>query len=356
MKRAYGRRVLMIYFVAIDPTEQALFAERLDEHDLVAVPRLAEVGDDVEILSVFIDEIIDDVFLAAHPRLRLIAARSTSVDHLDLAACAARGVAVCHVPHYGETTVAEHTFALILALSRRLREVMALPRGGEFSYEATRSFELHGKMLGIIGMGRVGQRVVSLAHGFQMQVIAHDAEPDPHLARTLHFHYVSLIELLACADVISLHTSLSPQTYHLLNRDTLAQTKRGVLIINTARGGLLDTAALREALESGQVGGAGLDVIEDERVLREPVASVIGGEILRHLRSDAHREEAHDANRLRELEELVLGNAVLARPNVVFTPHVAFNSVEAMRRLAETTCENIAAFLAGKPVHLVEGR
>jgi D-lactate dehydrogenase len=345
---------VIIYFVEIEPVDQPLFAERLDEHDLVAVPKLVDVGDDAEIVSVFISEPIDDAFLAAHPRLRLLAARSSSVDYIDLAACARRGVTVCHVPHYGETTMAEHTFTLILAAARRLREVMELPRTGQFSYEATRSFELHGKTLGIIGMGRVGQRVAGLAHGFQMQVIAHDPEPNPAMAQTLHFQYVSLMELLASADVISLHASLSPATYHILNREALAQTKRGVLVINTARGGLVDTAALREALESGQVGGAGLDVIEDERVLRESVASVIGGEILRHLRNDAHMQETRDANRLKEIEELMHGNALLARPNVVFTPHVAFNSIEAVRRLAETTCENIAAFVAGKPIHLAK--
>lgn len=345
---------MIIYFVEIDSGEQALFQERLSEYDLVAVPKLEDVGADAEIVSVFISQPLDDAFLAAHPHLRLIAARSTSLDYIDLAACAARGVPVCHVPHYGETTVAEHTFTLILSLARRLREVMELSRSGQFSYETTRGFELHGKTLGIIGMGRVGQRVVPLARAFQMQVIAYDPEPAPSMAQTLHFHYVSLIELLASADVISLHAKLSPATYHILNRDTLAQTKHGVLVINTARGGLIDTAALREALESGQVGGAGLDVIEDERVMREPVASVIGGEILRHLRSDAHQQETRDTNRLREIEELIHGNALLARSNVVFTPHVAFNSVEAMRRLAETTCENIAAFIAGKPIHLVK--
>lgn len=346
----------MIYFVEIDPGQQALFAERLGEHDLCDVPRLAEVEADAEIVSIFINEPIDAAFLSAHPRLRLIAARSSSVDHIDLAACAARGVAVCNVPHYGETTVAEHTFALILALARRLRETMSLPRAGHFSYEATRGFELHGKTLGIIGMGRVGQRVVALAHGFQMQVIAHDLVPRDVTAQTLHFQFVSLIELLARSDVISLHASLSPATYHILNRESLAQTRRGVLIVNTARGGLIDTAALRDALDSGQVGGAGLDVLEDERVMRQRAASVIGEGILRHLRGDAGAQEARNANRLRELEGLMLSDAMLARSNVVFTPHIAFNTVEAIRRLAETTCDNIAAFLAGKPLHLVEPR
>ncbi len=337
---------MTIYFVEIESQDQALYAEALAEHSLFAVKRLSEVGPDAEIISVYINEQVDLAFLEAHPALRMIATRSTSIDHIDESACRARGVTICNVEHYGETTIAEHTFALILALARRLRELMNLPKGGRFSYEATRGFELLGKTIGIIGVGRVGQRVVSLAHGFQMQVLGYDTVNPEQLARTLHFDFVSLDELLARSDVISLHANLTSETYHILNRETLAKTKRGVLIINTARGALLETAALREALESGHVGGAGLDVLQDERVLRQNVASVIGGEILQHLRSDDVAREAHDADRVRELEELILGNAVLARPNVVFTPHIAFNSVEAVRRLAEATIQNIKSFAA----------
>ncbi|MEO8352388.1 MAG: NAD(P)-dependent oxidoreductase [Chthoniobacteraceae bacterium] len=344
---------MIIYFVEIEPPDQALYSEALAEHSLLAVKRLGEVGPDAEIISVFINEQVDAAFLEGHPNLRMIAARSTSIDHIDESACRARGVTVCNVEHYGETTIAEHTFALILALARRLRELMNLPQGGRFSYEATRGFELHGKTFGIIGVGRVGQRVISLAHGFQMQVLGYDTVNPERIARTLHFDFVSLDELLARSDVISLHANLTPETYHILNRETLAKTKRGVLIINTARGALLETAALREALDSGHVGGAGLDVLQDERVLRQNVASVIGGEILQHLRRDDVAREARDADRVRELEELILGNAVLARSNVVFTPHVAFNSVEAVRRLADATIENIKSFIAKSPIHSV---
>lgn len=347
---------MVIYFVATDPAEQALFAEGLEVHDLIAVQRLAEVGDEAEIISVFIGERVDEAFLAAHPRLRMIATRSSSVDHLDLAACAARQVIVSRVPRYSDTAVAEHTFALLLAVARRLREVMSLRRGTRFSYEATRGVELHGKTLGIIGMGHVGKRVAVLANGFGMHVIAHDVAPRPAIADALHFDFVPLAELLARSDVISLHASLSPVTYQIINRETLAQTRRGVLIINTARGALIETAALGEALDSGHVGGAGLDVLQDERILRQSVESVISDDILRHLRSDELAQEARDANRVAELEELMLGKAVLSRRNVVFTPHIAFNSVEGMRRLAEATLENIAAFIAGKPMRTVVAR
>jgi D-lactate dehydrogenase len=166
---------------------------------------------------------------------------------------------------------------------------------------------------------------------------------------------VELDALLAESHIISLHASLTPQSYHLINRETLAKCRPGVIIINTARGSLIDTAALRDALESGHVGGAGLDVLEDERILRDTATHIITDRILAHLRSDALASESRDADRLRELEELMLGDAVLARSNVVFTPHVAFNSIEAVNRLRLVTVENIAAFAAGKPVNVVGG-
>lgn len=344
---------MTIYFVDIEPNEQEFFGEQFPAEDLIAVKHLAEVGANAEIVCVFIDEPIDHAFLARHPQLRLVATRSTSLDHIDLQACANRGVLVSHVPHYGEEAVTEHTFALMLALARRLREVMQLPARGHFSYEATRGFELHGKTLGIIGMGRIGQRVAALAAAFGMQVIAADIHAPAELAETLHFNWVSLDQLLASADVISLHAPISAATYHIINAESLSRMKRGVLIVNTARGALIDTAALRSALESGQVGGVGLDVLQDERVLRQRAEEIITDGILRHLRSDDRAQEARDAERMHELEELVLGNAILARPNVIFTPHVAFNSVEAMRRLAIATAENIRAFIAGHPQNLV---
>jgi D-lactate dehydrogenase len=165
--------------------------------------------------------------------------------------------------------------------------------------------------------------------------------------------FVSLDELLTQSRVISLHVPLTDQTRHLLDRAALAKCQRGVLIVNTARGGLIDTAALREALDSGQVGGAGLDVLEDERVMRAPASRIIAGEIVEKLQGDVNTREAHDPERLAALQEVMLGNAILSRSNVVFTPHVAFNSVEAVERLLATTVGNIRGFLAGRPVNTV---
>jgi len=343
-----------IYFVDIEPDDEAHYGEVLAEHDLMSVRRLAEVGGEAEVVCVFIDEPLEEAFLAAHPRLRFIATRSTSTDHIDLPACARRGVLVSRVVGYSEVTVAEHVFALMLALARRLRELMTQTQGTRFSYPATRGFELHGKTLGLIGMGRVGRHVAELARAFRMNIIAHDIETPAELARELHFEWVSLEALFARADIISLHAPLTAETYHLVNAQTLERMKRGVLLINTARGALVDTAALRSALESGHVGGAGLDVLQDERVLRQHADQVIADNIVRHLRSDARASEARDADRLREIEELMFGDALLAQPNVVFTPHVAFNTREAARRLTEATAANIRAFLDGEPHNLVK--
>ncbi len=344
---------MIIYFVDTERAEQDFFASHLDEHDLRLAAQLGEVGPDAEILSTFINGRIDADFLDAHPRLRLVATRSQAVDHIDLEACQSRGVFVAHVPHYGDTTVSEHTFALILATSRRLRELLIKPKNGRFSYEATRAFDLAGKTLGIIGMGRIGRRVAALAEAFQMKVIASDVKEASGVPETLHFEFVPHEELFVRAHIISLHTPLTPETYHIINRENLALCRPGVIIINTARGALVDTSALVEALDSGQVGGAGLDVLQDERVLRESAAHIIAGDIVKHLRSDSVAHEARDADRLREVQELMLSDAILTRTNVFFTPHVAFNSVEAVARLREVTVENIKAFLAGAPVNVV---
>ena len=345
-------QAVIIYFVEAEPGEQEFYAHKLPDHDVRFVPTLAETGDDAEILATFINAKVTAEFLASHSRLRFITTRSTATDHLDLPACKAHGVVVAHVPFHAETTVAEHTFALMLALSRRMREVMLAPKGGRFSYEATRGFELAGKTLGVIGMGHIGQRVARLAQAFEMHVLAFDIEQPADVASALGFTFVPLNELLAHAEIISLHAPLVPATWHILNRETLAKCQPGVFIINTARGSLIDTLALREALDSGHVGGAGLDVLEDERVLREPASKIIAADIIAHLRSDALASEARDADRIRELEDLMLGDALLARTNVVCTPHVAFNSIEAVTRLQQMTVANITGFAEGRAPHL----
>jgi len=293
------------------------------------------LGPGVAVLSVFVGSRVDQPLLDACPDLRLVATRSTGYDHVDLAACAARGVAVANVPTYGENTVAEHTFALILALSRNVHKAWVRTQRGDFSIQGLQGFDLRGRTIGLIGVGHIGLHTAKIARGFGMRVLAADPRPQPLLAELVGFGYVELEELVASADIVSLHAPLLPATRHLVDRELLKRFKRGALLINTARGGLVDTEALLWALDEGILAGAGLDVLEGEELLTED-----------RRRLALERDEA-------SLRVLVENQLLAGREDVVVTPHVGFDSVEAVQRIAEVTAANVAAFLAGNPQNLV---
>jgi D-lactate dehydrogenase len=236
--------------------------------------------------------------------------------------------------------------------------VATAKRVGRFSFEELRGFDLHGKTLGVVGTGRIGLHVIRLARSFGMDVVAFDSQPVDVIASLLGYTYTSLDEVLRRSHVLSLHVPLTPATVHLLNRDAFAKCRDGVIVINTARGGVIDTAALLDALDSGRVGGAGLDVLEDERVFQKAASSLITDQIVEFLHADpGSPEERHqrDPERLEELRTLGRNEALLARPDVVFTPHIAFNSVEAVERIDQVTIENIRAFVAGTPINTITG-
>ncbi len=345
-----------IYFLEVEPSDATYFKAALTGHEVHFVSKLGKVGPRAEVLSVFIHSPVDRAFLEAHPSLRLIAARSTAAENIDLDACRERGVAVANVPSYGEHTVAEHTFALILALSRRLREVTGESAAdGKLSYSNTRAFELRGKTLGVVGAGRIGRHVIAVAQAFGMRVLAFDIHAPAAVAQHAGFDFAPLERLLAEAHVLTLHVPVGPDTRHLLNRETLARCRAGVLVINTARGALIDTDALIDALDSGQVGGAGLDVLEEENTVREEMTRVISDQIIDRLHAVTTPGELHDreAGRVRELQGLLRNKRLIARPNVLFTPHVAFNSIEAVERINSATAQNILRFLEGRPTNLV---
>jgi D-lactate dehydrogenase len=295
----------------------------------------AAEGADAEVVSVFIHSRLNAETLARLPALRMVAARSTGFDHIDLAATGARGVVVANVPTYGENTVAEHAFALILALARNLHRAYMRTSAGNFSLEGLRGFDLLGKRLGIVGAGSIGLHLARMAKGFGMEVVVSDIRQNRLLADVLGFRYVDLNELLATSDVISLHLPYSPPVHHLINRERLATVKRGALLINTARGGLVDTEALLWALDQGIIGGAGLDVFEGEDVIDNEEALMA-------------RPDAEHALR-QAMRVHLLGR----RENVVLTPHSAFNSYEAVQRILDTTVENINAYQNGKPQNIV---
>lgn len=345
-----------LYFIDHEASDCSYFEDALKQHQLHFLESIEDVPADAEIVSMFIDSKIDAAFLAAHPGLKLVATRSTTFDHVDIEACAARGVLVSYVPSYGKYTVAEHTFALLLALARRLRQAMDVHRKPNFSYETLRGFRLRGKTLGVVGAGMIGMRVLHLARAFGMKCIAYDIRHRPELAARLEFQYVEFHELLARSDIISLHATLTPETYHILNRAAFDRCKPGVMIINTARGALIDTKALLEAMDKGIVAGVGLDVLEDERVFRYELSKIISTQIVDRLHEAFREREARamDPERIKELTALVHNEDLLSRPNVVFTPHIAFNSVEAVECINRATVSSIEGFLRGEPINIVK--
>ncbi|MCX7886717.1 MAG: hydroxyacid dehydrogenase [Verrucomicrobiae bacterium] len=328
------------FFELHDWEEQHLRPRLVPGNELLVFRRPLEDADlpqlrDVEVLSPFIYSKLTAERLAELPCLKLISTRSTGYDHVDIAECNRRGITVCNVPFYGENTVAEHTFALILALSRKVHEAFVRVRAGNFSLEGLRGFDLKDKTIGVIGAGRIGMHVIRIARGFGMNVLAYDIRRDPFLAEVLGFCYANLDILLAASDIITLHAPYTPQTHHLINRDNIRRIKPGAILINTARGGLVDTQALLEALDEGLLAGAGLDVLEGEEAIYEERALL---------------ENTVNPERLRIA---IQNHLILKKPNVVFTPHNAFNSREALLRILDTTAENILAFAAGTPKNTV---
>jgi D-lactate dehydrogenase len=260
-------------------------------------------------------------------------------------------VIVANVATYGENTVAEHTFALILALSRRLKDSEQAVHTGHFSRDRLRGFDLRNKTLGVVGAGRVGLHVIRIGIGFGMHVTAYDAQPHPFYSELLDFRYVSFEELMHESDVITLHVPLNSTTRHLINRETLALCRGAPLLINTARGALVDSIAVIEALDEGKLAGFGLDVLEDERVFRGGATKILGEKIAERVRSAAAPVSRETSpKRVAEFSKLVTQNQLLNRPEVVLTPHVAYNSDEALERLSTLTLENIRSYLEGRPL------
>lgn len=297
--------------------------------------RNAELYKYADAMSVFIHSHITPATLAKLPSLKFVATNSTGHDHIDTAACGKRGIAVSNVPSYGENTVAEHAFALILALTRKIVDSATRIKQGKFSLEGLRGFDLKGRTIGVAGTGRIGKHVIRMAHGFEMKILAYDMFPEPALESHYPLRYVSLPELLAESDIISLHTPYSRQTHHMINQENISLIKRGAILINTARGGLVQTSALTQALQDGILRGAGLDVLEEEGIVEED-SKLITGYLDRE-----------------QLSVALQDHRLIAMDNVIVTPHNAFNSEEAVLRVASTTIENFMAWHKGKPANNV---
>lgn len=259
----------------------------------------------------------------AEKGIRLIALRSAGFNNVDLSAAAELGLTIVRVPAYSPHGVAEYTVGLILALNRKIHRAYNRVREGNFSLEGLLGFNLHGRTVGIVGTGKIGVIVAQILKGFGCHLLAYDLYHNPD-CEALGANYVELPELFAKSDIITLHCPLTPQTYHLINEQSIEQMKPGVMLINTSRGALVDTEAVIVALKSKKIGYLGLDVYEQE--------------------SDLFFED---------LSEEVIQDDVFQRlltfPNVVITGHQAFFTENALKNIAETTLSNITDFEYGHP-------
>lgn len=325
-------KVVNITFYDVKPWEERYLSSRLKGNRLKFIAEslsVKNVDSKADVISVFISSKVDKGLLAKFSKLRLITARSTGFDNIDLKSAKSRKVEVCNVPYYGENTVAEHTFGLILDLSRNIHKSYVRTLKGDFSIEGLTGFDLKGKTIGIVGGGRIGLHVARLARAFGMHVRVYDVRRDDFLSEVLNFKYLSLDELLKVSDIVSLHVPYVKATHHLMDEDSFSKMKRGAILVNTARGALVDTDALYRALKSKRLGGAALDVIEGEDLIKEE----------HQLLDNVGNQE--------NWREVVRNHEIFSMDNVLFTPHNAFNSKEALVRILDATVDNIECFLKG---------
>ena len=293
--------------------ELQYFAPHLDE----ATAPLAHGHDTI---CAFVNDKLDAQVLetVAAGGVRLVALRCAGFNNVDLAAAQRLGISVVRVPAYSPHAVAEHTVALMLALNRKLHRAYNRVREGNFALDGLLGFDLHGRTAGVIGTGKIGAVAARILLGFGCEVLAFDPYPDEG-CRALGVHYVSLDDLLGASDIVTLHCPLTAENHHLIDAAALAKMKSGVMLINTSRGGLLDTRAVIDALKSGKIGNLGLDVYEEEgELFFEDLSGTI-------LRDD-------------------IFTRLLTFPNVIITGHQGFFTREALDNIASTTIENMTEF------------
>ncbi len=334
--------MLKINFYEVTPTDKRFLSKalkgkfQLDFYPDPLTNKNADTAKGADILSVFIYSVLDRDNLAKMPNLKCIATRSTGFNHIDLKYASDHGIMVSNVPYYGENTVAEHTFGLILTLSRNIHKAYVRTMRNDFSPEGLEGWDIKGKTLGVVGAGGIGSHVIRIAKGFGMNVLAFDVHKNHFLAEVMGFRYAELDELLRKSDIVSLHCPYNKATHHLINMKNINLVKKGALFINTARASIIEPEALHYALDTGIFGGAGLDVFEGEDLVKEENQMLSRNVSVEHLKAVLEK------------------NILLNRENVIITPHIAFDSVEAVERILQTTVDNIVAYSAGTPSNVVK--
>ncbi len=322
---------MRIALFSTKPYDRTSFEEANAEHghelhffEPRLTPDTVQLARGFEGVCVFVNDQVDGgvVHALADGGTRILLLRSAGFNHVDLEATDEQGIAVARVPAYSPHAVAEHAMGLVLTLNRKLHRAYARVREGNFALDGLLGFDLNGKNMGVIGTGRIGQVFLRIAAGFGCRILAHDPYPSEEV-RELGARYVELDELFGQADIIALHLPLTPETHHLIDGDAVSRMKEGVMLINTSRGGLVDTRAVIEGLKSGRIGSLGLDVYEEEEDLF-----------------------------FEDLSGTVIQDDVFARlltfPNVLVTGHQGFFTREALAAIAGTTLGNATAFQGGE--------
>lgn len=275
-------------------------------------------------VCVFVNDMVDAEVLAilAGQGTRLVATRSTGYNQIDAAAAERHGIAVVRVVDYSPHSVAEFAVGLLLAVNRKIARASVRTREGNFDLDGLMGFDLHGKTVGVIGTGKIGTIFARIMAGFGCTVVGYDRYPSPAF-EALGGRYIPVDELLACSDVVSLHCPLTDETRHIVNAESLARAKRGGILVNTSRGGLVDTEAATEALKTGQLGGLAIDVYEQEAALffQDLSSTIICDDVIQRL---------------------------VSFPNVIVTGHQAFFTEEAIGQIMRTTIDSISAFERGE--------
>ena len=324
-----------IAFFGVKSWEKEIIEREISRLDTFGVGIFSEevqdkldVAKNYEIISCFIYSKFDEDTLDKLPNLKMIATRSTGMDHIDKKICEKRKIKMVSVPVYGSNTVAEYAFALLLATTKKIVIAHQSVEDGEFNPEGLTGVDLYGKTLGIIGVGKIGQNVAKIARGFGMKVLGVDAYRDPKMEKKIGFKYVDLETCLKFSDFVTLHVPASPQTFHLINKKNIKLMKIGSFLINTARGAVVETEAIVWALNNKILAGAGLDVTEEE-MLVDSMSVVMSNKVTKD-----------------GLQDILSFHMLRDRDDVVFTPHNAFNTEEAIERIVKTTIENIKMYMS----------
>ena len=336
---------MKIYFFGVEDWEKLHLERKLREYNITGEIKLTkeplnidnvDIYKDADIISVFIYSKVSKEVIDKMPNLKLIVTRSAGYDHIDVEYARQKGIYVAYVPGYGNNTVAEYTFALILALSRKFKPMIERTSKGIFSRVGLMGIDLMGKTIGIIGTGRIGSHVAKIAYGFGMKILAYDRTKKEDLIEKFGVTYVGLEELLMKSDIVTIHLPYTKSTHYLINRFNIKLMKLNAMLINTSRGAVVEIDAIVEALKEGRLaGGVALDTFEAEEVLME---------------EEFLRKDDIPAIKLKKAMEAFY---MLNEDNVIVSPHLAYYTKDASERILDIAVEEIKQYLVdGKPINI----